>query len=77
MLFLNNPLQAKPCLQAEAYEIVDESIKGNFDVDSMRKTTYIAVKSVERDTSLRPTIAEVLAELREAYDIQLRYLESL
>ncbi|KAI9108098.1 hypothetical protein K1719_020971 [Acacia pycnantha] len=73
----NLVLWAKPYLQAEAFEIVDDSIKGNFDVESMRKTAYIAVKSVESDASLRPTIAEVLAELQKAYDIQLRYLESL
>ncbi|XP_054784698.1 probable LRR receptor-like serine/threonine-protein kinase At5g48740 isoform X2 [Prosopis cineraria] len=72
----NLVLWAKPYLQAEAYEIVDESIKGNFDLESMRKTASIAVKSAERDASLRPTIAEVLAELKEAYEIQLRYLES-
>lgn len=76
MLFLNYQLQAKPYLQADAFEIVDESIKGTFHLESMRKTAYIAVKSVERDASLRPTIAEVLAELKEAYNIQLTFLES-
>ncbi|KAJ7961525.1 putative Kinase [Quillaja saponaria] len=72
----NLVLWAKPYLQAGAFEIVDESIKGFFDLESMRKAALIAVKSVERDASQRPPIAEVLAELKEAYSIQLAYLAS-
>lgn len=68
-------MQAKPYLQAGAFEIVDEDIRGTFDPLSMRKAALIAVKSVERDASQRPSIAEVLAELKEAYSIQLRFLE--
>ena len=69
-------LQAKPYLQAGAFEIVDENLKGTFDVESMRKAAIVAVRSVERDASQRPTIAEVLAELKEAYSIQLSFLAS-
>ncbi|KAJ1427972.1 Serine/threonine-protein kinase, active site [Sesbania bispinosa] len=72
----NLVLWAKPYLQAGAFEIVDEDIKGTFDPLSMKKATFIAIKSVERDASQRPSIAEVLAELKEAYSIQLRFLES-
>lgn len=68
--------QAKPYLQAGAFEIVDDNLKGTFDVESMRKAAIVAAKSVERDASQRPTIAEVLAELREAYSSQLSYLAS-
>ncbi|KAL9303338.1 hypothetical protein ACSQ67_020601 [Phaseolus vulgaris] len=67
---------AKPYLQAGAFEIVDEDIRGSFDPLSMRKVALMAIKSVERDASQRPSIAEVLAELKEAYNIQLRFLES-
>lgn len=63
-------------MQAGALEIVDESIQGSFDLESMKKAAFIAVKSVERDASQRPPIAIVLAELKEAYTIQLRFLES-
>ncbi|OMO89270.1 hypothetical protein CCACVL1_07943 [Corchorus capsularis] len=73
----NLVLWAKPYLQAGAYEIVDDSLKGSFDVESMRKAALVAVSSVERDASQRPTIAEVLAELKEAFSIQLSYLASL
>ena len=69
-------MQAKPYLQAGAYEIVDERLEGTFDVQSMRKVALVAVRSVERDASKRPTIAEVLAALKEAYSIQLSYLQS-
>ncbi|KAM1003587.1 hypothetical protein ACFX15_003638 [Malus domestica] len=72
----NLVLWAKPYLQAGAYEIVDESLQGTFDVESMRKAALVAIKSVERDASQRPTIAEVLAELKEAFSIQLSYLAS-
>ncbi|XP_041005366.1 probable LRR receptor-like serine/threonine-protein kinase At5g48740 [Juglans microcarpa x Juglans regia] len=72
----NLVLFAKPYLQAGAFEIVDDSLMGTFDVESMRKAALIAVRSVERDASQRPTIAEVLAELKEAYSIQLSYLAS-
>ncbi|WVZ16266.1 hypothetical protein V8G54_009248 [Vigna mungo] len=73
----NLVLWAKPYLQAGAFEIVDEDIRGSFDPLSMKKAAFIAIKSVERDASQRPSIAEVLTELKEAYNIQLRFLESL
>ena len=63
-------------MQAGAFEIVDESIQGTFDPESLRKAAFIAIKSVERDATQRPSIAELLAELKEAYSIQLRFLES-
>ncbi|XP_047258373.1 probable LRR receptor-like serine/threonine-protein kinase At5g48740 [Capsicum annuum] len=69
-------LWAKPYLQAGAFEIVDESIKGTFDTESMRKAALIASRSVERDALRRPSIAEVLTELKDAYSIQLSYLAS-
>ncbi|KAK3021663.1 hypothetical protein RJ639_046387, partial [Escallonia herrerae] len=70
----NLVLWAKPYLQAGAFEIVDENLKGTFDVESMRRAAGVATRSVERDVSQRPTIAKVLAELKEAYNIQLSYL---
>ncbi|KAK8573309.1 hypothetical protein V6N13_100111 [Hibiscus sabdariffa] len=73
----NLVLWAKPYLQAGALEIVDDSLKGTFDVESMRKAALVTVRSVERDASRRPTIAEVLEELKEAYSLQLSYLASL
>ncbi|KAK0583416.1 hypothetical protein LWI29_036747 [Acer saccharum] len=54
----NLVLWAKPYLQAGTFEIVDESIKASFDAESMRKAALVAVRSVERDASQRPTIAE-------------------
>lgn len=42
----------------------------------MKKAALIASRSVEREATRRPTIAEVLAELKEAYSIQLSYLAS-
>ncbi|KAK6940536.1 Protein kinase domain [Dillenia turbinata] len=72
----NLVLWAKPYLQAGAFEIVDESIRETFDAESMRKAASIASRSVERDASHRPTISDVLAELKDAYSLQLRYLAS-
>ena len=66
--------QAKPYLQAGAFEIVDESLQGTYDEESMRNAASIASRSVDRDASQRPNIAEVLAALKEAYSIQLSYL---
>ncbi|KAE9460782.1 hypothetical protein C3L33_07307, partial [Rhododendron williamsianum] len=67
---------AKPYLQAGAFQIVDESLNGTFDVESMRKAAIVASRSVERDAPQRPCIAEVLRELKEAYSIQLSFLAS-
>ncbi|XP_043719084.1 probable LRR receptor-like serine/threonine-protein kinase At5g48740 isoform X2 [Telopea speciosissima] len=72
----NLVLWAKPYLQAGAYEIVDECLKGTFALESMEKVASVASRSVERDASKRPTMAEVLAELKEAYSIQLSHLAS-
>ena len=63
-------------MQAGTFEVVDKSLKGSFDVESMRKVGSIAVSSVERDASQRPTMGEVLAALKEAYSIQLAYFAS-
>ncbi|XP_010264105.1 PREDICTED: probable LRR receptor-like serine/threonine-protein kinase At5g48740 isoform X1 [Nelumbo nucifera] len=72
----NLVLWAKPYLQAGAFEIVDDCLKGTFDMESMRRAASVAARSVERDASQRPTMAEVLAELKEAYGIQLSYVTS-
>ncbi|KAI7748262.1 hypothetical protein M8C21_000376 [Ambrosia artemisiifolia] len=71
-LFLSN--RARPYLQAGAFEIVDESLKGTYDEESMRKAASIASRSVDRDASQRPNISEVVAVLKESYSIQLSYL---
>ncbi|MBA0822031.1 hypothetical protein Goarm_018851 [Gossypium armourianum] len=73
----NLVLWAKPYLQAGALEIVDDNLKGTFDVESMRKAALVTIRCVERDASRRPTIAQVLGELKEAYSLQLEYLASL
>ncbi|KAB2074698.1 hypothetical protein ES319_A07G169100v1 [Gossypium barbadense] len=73
----NLVLWAKPYLQAGALEIVDDNLKGTFDVESMRKTALVTVRCMERDASRRPTIAQVLGELKETYSLQLAYLASL
>ncbi|KAI3980342.1 hypothetical protein MKX01_003881 [Papaver californicum] len=70
----NLVLWAKPYLQAGAFEIVDDRIKGSYDLESMRKTASVASRAVERDASQRPTMAQVLAILKEAYSIQLSYI---
>lgn len=72
----NLVLWAKPYLQAGTFEVVDKNLRGSFDVESMRKVSSIATRSVERDASQRPTMGEVLAELKEAYSIQLEFLAS-
>ncbi|KAL1557471.1 putative LRR receptor-like serine/threonine-protein kinase [Salvia divinorum] len=72
----NLVLWAKPYLQAGAFEIVDESLEGSFDAESMRRASLIACRSVERDALRRPSISEVVAELKEAYNLQLNYLGS-
>lgn len=63
-------------MQAGAFEIVDESLEGSFDAESMRRASLIACRSVERDALRRPSISEVVAELKEAYNLQLNYLGS-
>ncbi|XP_043703230.1 probable LRR receptor-like serine/threonine-protein kinase At5g48740 isoform X2 [Telopea speciosissima] len=70
----NLVLWAKPYLQAGAFEIVDECLKGTFALESMKKAASVASRSVERDASQRPTMADILAELKEAYSIQLSHL---
>ncbi|XP_042483204.1 probable LRR receptor-like serine/threonine-protein kinase At5g48740 [Macadamia integrifolia] len=72
----NLVLWAKPYLQAGTFEIVDECLRGTFALESMKKAASVASRSVERDASQRPTMAEVLAELKEAYSIQLSHLAS-
>ncbi|GER33352.1 leucine-rich repeat protein kinase family protein [Striga asiatica] len=70
----NLVLWAKPYLQAGGFEVVDECIKDSFEAESMKRASLIACRSVERDALRRPTISEVVAELKEAYSLQLAYL---
>ncbi|KAI3742040.1 hypothetical protein L1987_59719 [Smallanthus sonchifolius] len=73
----NLVLWARPYLQAGAFEIVDESLKGTYDEESMRKAASIASRSVDRDASQRPNISEVVSVLKESYSIQLSYLATV
>ncbi|BAB09427.1 receptor protein kinase-like protein [Arabidopsis thaliana] len=70
----NLVLWARPNLQAGAFEIVDDILKETFDPASMKKAASIAIRCVGRDASGRPSIAEVLTKLKEAYSLQLSYL---
>ncbi|KAL8150767.1 hypothetical protein V2J09_020575 [Rumex salicifolius] len=70
----NLVLWARPFLKGGTFEIVDESIKGRFDKESIKIAAFLASRCIERDASLRPTFAEVLDELKQAYSIQLAYL---
>ncbi|KAL2932927.1 hypothetical protein RDABS01_016046 [Bienertia sinuspersici] len=72
----NLVLWAKPFLQAGMFEIVDDNLQRDFDMESMQKAATIASSCVERDASIRPTTAEILQELKEAYSLQLAYLAS-
>ncbi|KAK6163745.1 hypothetical protein DH2020_000609 [Rehmannia glutinosa] len=47
-----------------------------FRRESMRRASLIACRSVERDALRGPSISEVVAELKEAYSLQLAYLVS-
>lgn len=67
-------MQAKPYLQAGTLEVVDESLKGTFDPQSMKLVALVAIRSVDSEASRRPTTAEVLTDLKEAYSIQVAYL---
>ncbi|KNA09456.1 hypothetical protein SOVF_153340 [Spinacia oleracea] len=72
----NLVLWAKPFLQAGMFEVVDDNLVGDFDMESMRKAATIASRCVERDASIRPNAAEVLQELKESYSLQLAFLAS-
>ncbi|XP_057534815.1 probable LRR receptor-like serine/threonine-protein kinase At5g48740 [Amaranthus tricolor] len=72
----NLVLWAKPYLQAGMFDIVDDGLERDFDIESMRKAAAIASRCVERDATIRPTTAEVLQELKDSYSLQLAYLAS-
>ncbi|XP_021721079.1 probable LRR receptor-like serine/threonine-protein kinase At5g48740, partial [Chenopodium quinoa] len=72
----NLVLWAKPFLQAGMFEVVDDNLVRDYDMESMRKAAAIASRCVERDASIRPTMGEVLQELKEAYSLQLAHLAS-
>ncbi|KAH9312395.1 hypothetical protein KI387_027430, partial [Taxus chinensis] len=66
----NLVLWAKPHLQAENYDVVDKSFENNYKMESLKRVACVAAKCVERDASQRPTMAEVLSELKEALAIE-------
>ncbi|GLJ07608.1 hypothetical protein SUGI_0070710 [Cryptomeria japonica] len=66
----NLVLWAKPHLQAENYDVVDPSLENNYKIESLKRVARVAAQCVERDASQRPTMAEVLSELKEALVIE-------
>lgn len=66
----NLVLWAKPYLQAGDYNVVDKNLQNNYSTESLKRVASIASRCVERDASQRPTMAEVLSELKEALAIE-------
>jgi serine/threonine protein kinase len=66
----NLVLWAKPYLQAGDYNVVDKNLQNNYSTESLKRVASIASRCVERDASQRPTMAEVLSELKESLAIE-------
>jgi serine/threonine protein kinase len=51
--------------------IVDPRMQGKHDINSIWKVTNLACKCTELKTSERPTMTEVVAELKESLDLEI------
>jgi hypothetical protein len=64
-------LQVRSHLQAGViHPIVDQALGNQFNVESMWKVAEIAIRSVEPHGAHRPTMMQVVADLREAMEIE-------
>jgi len=64
-------LQVRSHLQAGViHPVVDQALGNQFNVESMWKVAEIAMRSVEPYGAHRPTMMQVVADLREAMEIE-------
>jgi hypothetical protein len=54
-------------------EIIDKRLGGNYNIKSLTRVAKVAVRCVKAESSCRPTISEVVAELREAIKLEETY----
>jgi hypothetical protein len=73
LLELNNEvlLQVRPFLQSRILQpIVDPALGNNYNVESMWKVAETAMPSIEPYTADRPTMTEVVRDIREAIEME-------
>jgi hypothetical protein len=73
LLELNNEvfLQARSFLQSGIlWPIVDKALGNNYNVESMWKVAKTAVMSIEPYSVHRPTMTEVVCQIREAIEME-------
>ena len=51
-------------------EIVDKRLSGNYDIRSITCVAKVAIRCVKAEPFYRPSITEVVAELREAIKLE-------
>lgn len=62
----------KPILETRAIEgIVDPRLEGNFNINSTWKIVEIAMNCVSQNSRERPTMSQVVGELKESLKLEL------
>ncbi|KAJ1701179.1 hypothetical protein LUZ63_000958 [Rhynchospora breviuscula] len=57
--------------EGDIQSIVDPKMQGNYDLNSVWKATNLAIKCTQNASSDRPTMTEVVAELKESLNLEL------
>jgi hypothetical protein len=51
-------------------EIIDKRLGGNYDIKSITRVAKVAIRCVKAEPFYRPSMSEVVAELREALKLE-------
>ena len=54
-------------------EIIDTRLGGNYDIKSITHVAKVAIRCVKAEPFYRPSMSEVVAELREALKLEESY----
>lgn len=68
-------LQATPFVEMDAIpgqieEIIDRRLGGNYNLESVTRVAKIAIRCVKAEPFYRPSVSEVVEELREAMKLE-------
>lgn len=57
--------------EGDIESIVDRKMQGKYDINSVWKVTDLACRCTERTSSGRPTMSEVVSQLKESLDLEI------
>ncbi|KAJ3701811.1 hypothetical protein LUZ61_005516 [Rhynchospora tenuis] len=68
---INKKLQSE-----DITSVIDRRLEGDYDVNSVWKVFDLAMSCTQKESARRPTMSQVVAELKESLDLETHYVQS-